>query len=195
MIFATLSWTRDHFDRRAFAWTAALLLGASILGGINQWPAIAMGLSTTEPVLRQVAPAVGGMLFGAVLTALVGGMFAGVAALTARIHIVAGLDARALWLRGAALALVAIGVDVALATFAPDTRAAVAEVRRRERLAAVARAGAGRGEAPAGDRLCDRRAGLAQPDYCGLDPAPRAGGGAADADQRRDRRDQRRAVV
>jgi hypothetical protein len=121
LIFATLSWTRDHFDRRAFFWTAGLLMGASILGGINQWPAIAMGLKTTEPILRQIAPAIGGMLFGAVLTALAGGMFAGVAALTARIHIIPTLDGKALWLRGGALALVAIGVDVALATFAPDS--------------------------------------------------------------------------
>jgi hypothetical protein len=121
LIFATLSWTRDHFDRRAFVWTAGLLLGASILGGINQWPALALGLKTTEPVLNQVAPGVGAMLFGAVLTALAGGMFAGVGALTVRIHIVPGFDAKALWLRGTALALVAIGIHAALSALTPDT--------------------------------------------------------------------------
>jgi hypothetical protein len=121
LIGATLAWTRDHFDRRAFVWTAALLLGSSVLGAINQWPALAMGLKTTEPVLSQVALSAGGMLFGAVLTALAGGMFVGVGALTARIHIVPGLDDRALWLRGAALALVAIGVNVALAAASPES--------------------------------------------------------------------------
>jgi len=121
LIGATLAWTRDHFDRRAFVWTAALLLGSSILGAINKWPAMAMGLKTTEPVLSQVALSGGGMLFGALLTALAGGMFVGVGALTARIHIIPGLDDRALWLRGAALALVAIGVNAALGAIAPDS--------------------------------------------------------------------------
>jgi hypothetical protein len=121
LIGATLAWTRDHFDRRAFFWSAGLLLGASIVGAINQWPALAMNLKTTEPVLSQVALAAGGQLFGAVLTALAGSMFVGVAALTARIHINLGLNARALWLRGAALALVAIGVDVALSAVTPES--------------------------------------------------------------------------
>lgn len=121
LIGATLAWTRDHFDRRAFFWSAGLLLGASIVGAINQWPVMAMSLNTTEPVLTQVAKASGGQLFGAVLTALAGSMFVGVGALTARIHIIPGLDARALWLRGAAMALVAVGVEVALGAISPDS--------------------------------------------------------------------------
>ena len=121
LIGATLAWTRDHFDRRAFFWTAGLLLGASIVGAINQWPAMAMNLDTTEPVLTQVTKAGGGLLFGAVLTALAGSMFVGVGALTARIHVIPALDAKALWLRGTALALVAIGVNVVLAAVAPDS--------------------------------------------------------------------------
>ncbi|HEV2976147.1 MAG TPA: CPBP family intramembrane glutamic endopeptidase [Casimicrobiaceae bacterium] len=121
LIGATLAWTRDHFDRRAFFWSVGLLLGASIVGAINQWPGQAMNLKTTEPVLSQVALAGGAQLFGAVLTALAGSMFVGVAALTARIHINPGLDARALWLRGAALALVAIGVDVAVSAVTPES--------------------------------------------------------------------------
>jgi hypothetical protein len=121
LVFAALAWSRDHFDRRAFLWTAGVLLGASILGSINQWPALALNLNTTEPVLRQVAPTAGVMLFGAVITALIGGMFAGVGALTARIHIVPSLDAKALWLRGTALALVAIGVAVVLGALTPES--------------------------------------------------------------------------
>jgi hypothetical protein len=61
------------------------------------------------------------MLFGAVLSALAGGMFAGVGAYAARIHVTPGLDAKVLWLRGAMLAAVIIGVDAALATIAPDS--------------------------------------------------------------------------
>jgi len=121
LIGATLAWTREHFDRRACIWTAALLLGSSILAAANHWPSLAMGLKTTEPVLTQVALSAGGMLFGAVLTAAVGAMFVGVGALTARIHIVAGLDERALWRCGAALALLATGANVALAALSPET--------------------------------------------------------------------------
>jgi hypothetical protein len=121
LIGATIAWTRDHFDRRAFAWSAMLLLGAAIINAVNQWPALAMGLKTTEPVLSQVALAGAGLLFGAVLTALLGGMFAGVGAFAARVHVHPGLDEKALWLRGAAIALVALGVDVAVGAIIPDT--------------------------------------------------------------------------
>jgi hypothetical protein len=120
LIGATIAWTRDHFDRRAFAWSAALLLGAAIVNAVNQWPVLAMGLKTTEPVLRQVALSGAGLLFGAVLTALIGGMFAGVGAFAARVHITPGLDEKALWLRGAAIALVVLGVDVAVGAITPD---------------------------------------------------------------------------
>jgi hypothetical protein len=121
LIGATIAWTRDHFDRRAFAWSATLLLGAATISAVNQWPVLAMGLKTTEPVLRQVALSGAGLLFGAVLTALLGGMFAGVGAFAARVHITPGLDEKALWLRGAAIALVVLGVDVAVGAITPDT--------------------------------------------------------------------------
>jgi hypothetical protein len=121
LIGATVAWTRDHFDKRAFRWTAALVFAASVISQLNQWPALAVGLSTTEPVFSQVALSIAARLFGAVLTALAGGMFAGVGALAARVHITPGLDARALWLRGAAVALVAVGIDVALGALTPQT--------------------------------------------------------------------------
>jgi hypothetical protein len=68
----------------------------------------------------QVALSGGGLLFAAVLTALLGGMFAGVGAFAAREHVTPGLDSRALWLRGAAVALILIGVDVAVGAITPD---------------------------------------------------------------------------
>jgi len=121
LIGATIAWTRDHFDRRAFVWSATLLLGAAIINAVNQWPAVAIGLQTTKPVITQVALAGAKLLLGAVLAALLGGMFAGVGAFAARVHIAPGLDEKALWLRGAAIALVAVGVDVAVGAITPDT--------------------------------------------------------------------------
>src|SRR2546428_2055357 len=120
LIAATVAWTRAHFDRRAFWLAGTLLLCAAILNTINQWPALAMRLQTAEPVIMQVTLAGGGLLFAAVLTALLGGMFAGVAAFAAREHVTPGLDARALWLRGAAIALVVLGIDAAVGAITPD---------------------------------------------------------------------------
>jgi len=120
LISATVAWTRAHFDRRAFWSAGTLLLCAAIINAVNQWPALAMRLQTAEPVVMQVTLSGGGLLFAAVLTALLGGMFAGVGAFAAREHVTPGLDAGALWLRGAAVALVIIGVDVAVGAMTPD---------------------------------------------------------------------------
>jgi hypothetical protein len=97
------------------------VLGASIVNAVNQWPTLAMRLQTAEPVVTQIALAGAGQLFSAVLTALLGGMFAGVGAFAAREHVTPGLDARALWVRGAAVALVVLGIDAAIGTITPDT--------------------------------------------------------------------------
>ena len=121
LIAATVAWTREHFDRRAFWYAGTLVLGASIVNAVNQWPTLAMRLQTAEPVVTQIALAGAGQLFSAVLTALLGGMFAGVGAFAAREHVTPGLDARALWVRGAAVALVVLGIDAAIGTITPDT--------------------------------------------------------------------------
>jgi hypothetical protein len=120
LIAATLAWTREHFDRRAFWWAGGILLGASIISALNQWPTLAMRLQTAEPVVTQIALAGGGLLFRAALTALVGGLFAGVGAFAAREHITPGLGEGALWLRGAAIALIVAGVGAAFSAITPD---------------------------------------------------------------------------
>jgi hypothetical protein len=121
LIAATVAWTREHFDRSAFWYAGTLVLGASIVNAVNQWPTLAMRLQTAEPVITQVALAGAGQIFGAVLTALLGGMFAGVGAFAAREHVTPGIDARALWLRGAAVALVVLGIDAAIGLITPNT--------------------------------------------------------------------------
>jgi hypothetical protein len=80
-----------------------------------------MRLQTAEPLFTQVALAAGGLLFAALIAALFGGLFAGVGAFAAREHITPGLDAKALWLRGAAIAFVVAGVNMAVAALTPDT--------------------------------------------------------------------------
>src|SRR5215472_11158283 len=120
VIWASVAWTRDHFDRRAFWIVTLTLFTATIVSAINQWESVAMVLQTTEPVLRQVALTVGRALFGAVLTSLLAGMLCGVASYAARMHIESGLDAGTLWLRGLQLGLVVVGVDALAGVLTPD---------------------------------------------------------------------------
>jgi hypothetical protein len=120
IIWASVAWTRDHFDRRVFWVVALTIVAATVANAIDQWPTMAMGLSTTEPVLRQVALASGGILFGAVLTALLAGMLCGVAAYAARMHVTPGMDAAALWGRGVEIGLFAVGVDALASMLTPD---------------------------------------------------------------------------
>jgi hypothetical protein len=121
LIGATLAWTRDHFDRRAFKWAAAVLLCASVANAANQWPAIAMRLQTTEPVVTQVALAGGGLLFAALIGALISGIFVGVGAYSARVHVTPEITTAELWLRGAAAAALTLGVNFAAGALTPDT--------------------------------------------------------------------------
>ncbi|HTR56790.1 MAG TPA: CPBP family intramembrane glutamic endopeptidase, partial [Casimicrobiaceae bacterium] len=119
IVWASVAWTRDHFDRRAFWAVASVSLAAALINAVDQWPSVAFGLRTTEPVLQQVALSSAGMLFGAVIRALLAGMLCGVAAYAARMHVTPGLDAWKLWLRGAAVGLLAVGVDALIGLFTP----------------------------------------------------------------------------
>ena len=120
IIWASVAWTRDHFDRRAFWVVSLALFTAAIVNALNQWPSVAMGLQTTEPVLRQVALASGRIIFGAVIMSLFAGMLCGVASYAARMHIVPALDTATLWLRGLELGLVVVGVDALTGMLTPD---------------------------------------------------------------------------
>jgi hypothetical protein len=119
IVWASVAWTRDHFDRRAFWVVASVSLGAALINAANQWPAMAFGLSTTEPVAQQVALSAAGMLFGGVMRGLLAGMLCGVAAYAARMHFMPELDTLKLWLRGAAVGLFAVGVDALIGLLTP----------------------------------------------------------------------------
>jgi hypothetical protein len=119
IIWASVAWTRDHFDRRAFWVVSLTFFVATLINAADLWPSTAMSLKTTEPVLRQVALASGGLLFGSVMGALLAGMLSGVAAYAARMHVTA-LDAKALWVRGAAVGLFAVGIDALIGLMTPD---------------------------------------------------------------------------
>jgi hypothetical protein len=120
IIWASVAWTRDHFDRRVFWVVTFASFGAALVNAVDQWPSLAMGLQTTEPVLRQVALASGRIFFGAVMGALLAGMLSGVASYAARMHVTPGLDAGTLWLRGAEIGLFVVGVGALVGMLTPD---------------------------------------------------------------------------
>ncbi len=111
LIAAIVAWSRGRFDRRAFG-LAGLGVGcALVVGGVNQWPATAMSLSTAEPYRWQVLLWAGGTALSLLTFTLLVGLIAGVAAWAARVHAPTGVTVKSLVLRGAAAGLFVAGVN------------------------------------------------------------------------------------
>ncbi|MEO8740502.1 MAG: CPBP family intramembrane glutamic endopeptidase [Casimicrobiaceae bacterium] len=112
LIAAIMAWSRGRFDRRAFWLASSLVAAASLVTGVNLWPAFAMRLSTTEPYLWQVLLWAGGLGLSLLMQTLLVGLLAGVAAWMVRSHVSDGVAARTLWWRGVQAGLFAVGVKV-----------------------------------------------------------------------------------
>ena len=121
LVAAIIAWSRGRFDRRAF-WLAVGLVGAtSVIGGVNQWPAFAMRLNTTEPYIWQVLLWAAGMGLSAILVTMLSGLLGGVASWATRSHTLPTADVAALWLRGAAAGVFVAGVKTLANAGAPRT--------------------------------------------------------------------------
>jgi hypothetical protein len=120
LIASIVAWSRSRFDRGAFWIAASLMLLAAAINTVNQWPLLGMRLSTTEPVTTQVSLYLAGILLTTVLSALLGGLLAGVASFAARAHVEPGLTQKTLWMRGAGAALFVLGVEALLGRLSPD---------------------------------------------------------------------------
>jgi len=120
LIASIVAWSRGRFDRRAFWIAAVLTLSAAAINTVNQWPLLGMRLSTTEPVATQVSLYLAGVVLATVLTALLGGLLAGVASYAARAHVEPGLTQKTLWIRGAGAALFVLGIEALLGRLSPD---------------------------------------------------------------------------
>ena len=116
------SFTAAATDTRAGLVVGAVSFVATLVGAANAWPSFAYGLSTTDPVLTQVALHVAGVMVAAIIAALFTGMFAAVASQALRAHapqpIAHGLPA---WQAGVAVALVIAGFDALLTAAAPQS--------------------------------------------------------------------------
>jgi FtsH-binding integral membrane protein len=120
LIASIVAWSRGRFDRRAFWIAATLMLLAAAVNTVNQWPLLGMRLSTTEPVTMQVSLYLAGILLTTVLSALLGGLLAGVASFAARAHVEPGLTQKTLWIRGAGAVLFVLGSEALLGRLSPD---------------------------------------------------------------------------
>jgi hypothetical protein len=120
LIASIVAWSRGRFDRRAFWMAGTLMLSAAAVNTINQWPLLGMRLSTTEPVATQVSLYLAGIILTTVISALLGGLLAGVASFAARAHVEPGLTQKMLWVRGAGAALFVLGIEAVLSRLAPD---------------------------------------------------------------------------
>ncbi len=121
LIMAVLRWTQGCSDRRLQVIVSGVAFAVSAADIANQWPGIAMGLSTAEPVLSQVGIAVGGALLAGLVAALLYGLAAGVGVWSAQhqpVHPLAGrLPA---WAAGIAGACLVTGLGAVFQRFAPQ---------------------------------------------------------------------------
>ncbi len=122
LVFAVRSWNRGHFDRKTMFAIGGITLAATLATRANQWPALAMGLRTAEPVAAQLATSVAAMVALAVLVALIAGLLAGVGAWYARRQTPVALAGKLpVWVAGVAAALTTAGVSAAIGYFVAPT--------------------------------------------------------------------------
>ena len=111
IIATIIAWSRGRFDKRAF-WLALGTVGAaSLVTGINAWPAFAMQLKTAEPLAPQIALGAAGIALSLVPLALLASLLAGVAVWEAREHSAPETGIGRLWLRGASAGFFVAGVQ------------------------------------------------------------------------------------
>jgi hypothetical protein len=122
LVTAVLRWVHGACDRRTMIAVAAIAFVAAAIAVANRWPAMAINLSTSEPIASQAAIAILGSLLGGLLLALSAGLTAGVGAWAAQ-HQSASLLAGRLPAPAAGVAalLFSAGVSAAVEWFAPDS--------------------------------------------------------------------------
>jgi len=116
LIMAVIDWTHHRRDARALAGVAAIAFVLSVVGAANSWPVLAMNLNTTEPLVTQWGFAGAAALAGALVSALLIGLAAGVGVYSAAHEPRRKLpSAVPVWMAGIAAACFVAGVG-AIAT-------------------------------------------------------------------------------
>ncbi len=83
-IVGIIGWIKHRVDARLLRIVLGVTFVFALLSAINGWPAVAMQLSTTEPLASQLTTKVLGGIAAALLGALIAGLCAGVGAFGAR---------------------------------------------------------------------------------------------------------------
>jgi hypothetical protein len=115
------SFTSAESDPRAGVLVGGLTFLAMIAGAANGWPTAAYFLSTTDPLITQIALRAASVVVGAVVVALFAGMFAAVASHAMRSRTPQPVSTSLPpWQAGAAAALVIAGFAALLTAVAPQ---------------------------------------------------------------------------
>jgi Type II CAAX prenyl endopeptidase Rce1-like len=119
---AVIAWNAGRYDKRALLCVSALVVALAVVALANNWPALALQLHTSEPVLSQLATTLLGALFGSLLMALMLGLLSGIGIYYARTQTMASPAGRLpAWAAGIAAALASAGLAAIFAQMAPRT--------------------------------------------------------------------------
>ena len=84
LIVGIRNWVRHRVDARGLRWVMGITFALVALGALNGWPAVAMQLSTTDPIASQLTVRLLAGAASALAIALLAGLCAGVGAFGAR---------------------------------------------------------------------------------------------------------------
>ncbi len=122
LIFAVISWNRGHCDKHAMFLVGSTAMGVAVADLVNGWPDMMMQLQTAEPVASQLATAVSGKLFAALMAAGLVAFLSGVGSWFARSRSPAGFRSHMpAWAAGVAVALIVAGLAAASSALAERT--------------------------------------------------------------------------
>jgi hypothetical protein len=122
LIVGIIGWIKHRVDARLLRIVFATTFVIALLTALNGWPAIAMRLSTTEPLSAQLMTKTLGGVAAALLGGLLAGLCAGVGAFGARMTVpLARIGRWPAWVAAVAAGAFVVGVQVALGALAlPD---------------------------------------------------------------------------
>ncbi|MEO8346418.1 MAG: type II CAAX endopeptidase family protein [Betaproteobacteria bacterium] len=122
LVFAVISWNRGHCDRRAMILVGMIIAVVAVIDLGNDWPDMLMQLQTAEPVASQLATAISGKLFAALMGAGLMALLSGVGSWFARSRRPSVMPSRMpAWAAGVAVALTVAGLAAISATLAERT--------------------------------------------------------------------------
>jgi hypothetical protein len=114
-----VGWIKHRVDSKLLGVVFAIMFGVALLTAINGWPALAMRLSTTEPLATQLTTKILGALAATLLGSLLVALCAGVGAFGARATLpITRIGRWPAWSMAVAAGAFVVGVQVALSALA-----------------------------------------------------------------------------